>query len=216
MLPIVVIMIVYPITFSIIVTDKLIESSKQDAVALADFASEDLANFVYFLDIDVIDEHLKKWKETYPVDNIYVMSADGKILSNGTSKNPHYGKILDDPFIKNAIISNEIEILTTDTHIRVSSPIVITEKIGIIQLDYSLSKVQPIIESSFFTMFIVLAIVSIISVTVALLMSFSIRKPIQKLQHVTHEIADEKYHTSIENDETQKIKQLTKNLDIME
>ncbi|KAF6243941.1 hypothetical protein C6988_00570 [Nitrosopumilus sp. b1] len=215
MVPIAVIMIVYPIAFSYIVTDKLIESSKQDAVALADFASEDLANFVYFLDIDVIDEHLKKWKETYPVDNIYVMSADGKILSDGTSKNPNYGEILDDPFIQNAIVSNEIVILHTDTHIRVSSPIVITEKIGIIQLDYSLSKVQPIIESSFLTMSIVLVIVTSISLIVAFLMSLSIRKPIKKLQHVTHEIAEDKLSSNIDITEPEELRQLSQDLEIM-
>ena len=215
MLPIVVILIVYPITFSHIVTDKLIESSKQDAVALADFAAEDLANFVYFLDIDIIDEHLKKWKEIYPVDNIYVMSADGKILSDGTSKNLNYGKILNDPFIQNAIISNEIVILTTDTHIRVSTPIVISEKIGIIQLDYSLSKLQPIIESSFLTMLIVLAVVSIISITAAFLMALSIGKPIKKLKHVTHEIAEDKFSAIIDIKEPEELRQLSKDLELM-
>ena len=214
-IPIIVFVSIFPVAFSIIVSDQLIETRKNEVISIIKLASDEMKNPVYFSDVDALSEITDNLKMNYPIKSIYILSTDGKIITDGTSSNPLFNQIPDDEFIKNSINSTQIHILVLGNTIQASSPIIISEKIGILYIEFLIDDIDTIFTNSMVTMGIAIIIAVIISFSFASYSSRSISKPILKLRKSADDIANEKTIKNIDVSEPDELKALADDLNSM-
>ena len=214
-IPIIVFVSIFPVAFSIIVSDQLIETRKNEIVSIIMLTADEIKNPVYFLDVDAISEIVDNLEKTYPIQSIYILGTDGKVITDGTSSNPLYNQIPDNEFIKNSINSNQIQVLVSGNTIQALSPIVISEKIGILYMNFLIDDIDSVFTNSMLTMGIVIVLAVIISFSFAAYSSKSISQPILKLRKSADDIANEKSIEKINITEPDELKALADDLAMM-
>jgi len=188
----------FEITFYSISRNEILERYKDEAVSLTLLASRELRNPLYFLDLDEIEHAIQNIKQNPDVQSIYVMFPDGRIITDGTMENKYYNQTLtdclnihdrispDDPLVK---IENDV--------LHVCIPIIITEKIGMVKADFSLNRLNEIVNNLILTLLMIGGIISIIVIIVGLFISTSISKRILKLKYAANEISKGNFDVDI-------------------
>ena len=209
---------IFEITFYSISRNEILERYKDEVVSLTLLASRELRNPLYFLDLDEIEHAIQNIKQNPDVQSVYVMFPDGRIITDGTMENKYYNQTLtdclnihdrispDDPLVK---IENDV--------LHVCIPIIITEKIGMVKADFSLNRLNEIVNNLILTLLMIGGIISIIVIIVGLFISTSISKRILKLKYAANEISKGNFDVdireiSVRNDE---IAELSSQFNIM-
>ncbi len=189
---------IFEITFYSISRNEILERYKDEAVSLTLLASRELRNPLYFLDLDEIEHAIQNIKQNPDVQSVYVMFPDGRIITDGTMENKYYNQTLtdclnihdrispDDPLVK---IENDV--------LHVCIPIIITEKIGMVKADFSLNRLNEIVNNLILTLLMIGGIISIIVIIVGLFISTSISKRILKLKYAANEISKGNFDVDI-------------------
>ena len=189
---------IFEITFYSISRNEILDRYKDEAVSLTLLASRELRNPVYFLDLYEIEHAIQNIKQNPDVQSIYVMFPDGRIITDGTMENKYYNQTLtdclnihdrispDDPLVK---IENDV--------LHVCIPIIITEKIGMVKADFSLNRLNEIVNNLILTLLMIGGIISIIVIIVGLFISTSISKRILKLKYAANEISKGNFDVDI-------------------
>jgi hypothetical protein len=108
--------------------------------------------------------------------------------------------IFEDNFIQKSIDSSEDLLVIEDNMIRVSKPIILHEKIGILVLDYSTKNIEMIVQTSISNIVITsISIITIVGISAAYL-SKSISIPILKMKKNVELISKGK--SGIKNDDS--------------
>ena len=189
---------IFEITFYSISRNEILERYKDEVVSLTLLASRELRNPLYFLDLDEIEHAIQNIKQNPDVQSVYVMFPDGRIITDGTMENKYYNQTLtdclnihdrispDDPLVK---IENDV--------LHVCIPIIITEKIGMVKADFSLNRLNEIVNNLILTLLMIGGIISIIVIIVGLFISTSISKRILKLKYAANEISKGNFDVDI-------------------
>ena len=189
---------IFEITFYSISRNEILERYKDEVVSLTLLASRELRNPLYFLDLDEIEHAIQNIKQNPDVQSVYVMFPDGRIITDGTMENKYYNQTLtdclnihdrispDDPLVK---IENDV--------LHVCIPIIITEKIGMVKADFSLNRLNEIVNNLIITLLMIGGIISIIVIIVGLFISTSISKRILKLKYAANEISQGNFDVDI-------------------
>ncbi|MDW3604976.1 MAG: HAMP domain-containing sensor histidine kinase, partial [Nitrososphaeraceae archaeon] len=189
---------IFEITFYSISRNEILERYKDEVVSLTLLASRELRNPLYFLDLDEIEDAIQNIKQNPDVQSVYVMFPDGRIITDGTMENKYYNQTLtdclnihdrispDDPLVK---IENDV--------LHVCIPIIITEKIGMVKADFSLNRLNEIVNNLILTLLMIGGIISIIVIIVGLFISTSISKRILKLKYAANEISKGNFDVDI-------------------
>jgi signal transduction histidine kinase len=189
---------IFEITFYSISRNEILERYKDEVVSLTLLASRELRNPLYFLDLDEIEHAIQNIKQNPDVQSVYVMFPDGRIITDGTMENKYYNQTQtdclnihdrispDDPLVK---IENDV--------LHVCIPIIITEKIGMVKADFSLNRLNEIVNNLILTLLMIGGIISIIVIIVGLFISTSISKRILKLKYAANEISKGNFDVDI-------------------
>ena len=189
---------IFEITFYSISRNEILERYKDEVVSLTLLASRELRNPLYFLDLDEIEHAIQNIKQNPDVQSVYVMFPDGRIITDGTMENKYYNQTLtdclnihdrispDDPLVK---IENDV--------LHVCIPIIITEKIGMVKADFSLNRLNEIVNNLILALLMIGGIISIIVIIVGLFISTSISKRILKLKYAANEISKGNFDVDI-------------------
>lgn len=196
-------LILFAVTMGIVdysfIHEEFMEFAINDVQSIGQIASLEMKNPMYNLDVDKLNEIIDSLESQQNIIRFLVLYPDGRILTDGTDHpDEGYGSILDDDFIKNSVISDEQQILVESNLIRFSTPIILNEKIGIIQIDYSLQSLSDRL-SEFVLQISALAIVLIgIFGVLSIFFGRSITNPIQRIRKYLHQISEGK--TDLDNE----------------
>ena len=189
---------IFVITFYSISRNEILEKYKEEAVSLTLLASHELRNPLYFLHLDEIEHVIQNIKQDHDVQSVYVMFPDGRIITDGTMENKYYNQTLndclnlhdrrspDEPLVK---IENDV--------LHVCIPIIISEKIGMVKVDFSLNPLNEIIKDLIITLLMIGGIISIIVIIIGMFISRYISKRILKLKYAANEISKGNFHVDI-------------------
>ena len=189
---------IFVITFYSISRNEILEKYKEEAVSLTLLASHELRNPLYFLHLDEIEHVIQNIKQDHDVQSVYVMFPDGRIITDGTMGNKYYNQTLndclnlhdrrspDEPLVK---IENDV--------LHVCIPIIISEKIGMVKVDFSLNPLNEIIKDLIITLLMIGGIISIIVIIIGMFISRYISKRILKLKYAANEISKGNFHVDI-------------------
>ena len=216
-IPVVIFSVVFEITFYSISRNEILEAYKNEAVSFISLASRELRNPLYFLDLDGLEHTIQNIKQNPDIQSVYVMFPDGRIITDGTLENKHYNETLNDCINTQARISPDeplVEIKNDVLH--ACTPIVLTEKIGMVRADFSLAPLNDIVNNLIITLIMIGGIISIIVIIVGLFISRSISKPILKLKHAANEISKGNFNVDIrETSRNDEIAELSSQFNIM-
>ena len=127
-------------------TDLLRQLEKR-AELIVLFLSENLINPVYQYDMQTIYDLAKATKKQKEVIYIYVYDRTGRIIHDGTKKNPLLDKVLDDKISKKAVAARRLIIQTVEHSLDVAMPIKIgNEVLGGIRVGFSLNGITDEVE----------------------------------------------------------------------
>jgi signal transduction histidine kinase len=216
-IPVVIFSVVFEIAFYSISRNEILEAYKNEAVSFISLASRELRNPLYFLDLDGLEHTIQNIKQNPDIQSVYVMFPDGRIITDGTLENKHYNETLNDCINTQARISPDeplVEIKNDVLH--ACTPIVLTEKIGMVRADFSLAPLNDIVNNLIITLIMIGGIISIIVIIVGLFISRSISKPILKLKHAANEISKGNFNVDIrETSRNDEIAELSSQFNIM-
>ena len=216
-IPVVIFSIVFEIIFYSISRNEILEAYKDEAVSLISLASRELRNPLYFLDLDGLEHAIQNIKQNPNIQSVYVMSPDGRVITDGTPENKNYNKTLEDARHIQASRSPDEPLVEIEKDVlHVCAPIVITEKIGMVRADFSLAPLNDIVNNLIITLIMIGGIVSIIVIIVGLFISSSISKPIIKLKDAANEISKGNFNVDIgETSRNDEIAELSSQFNIM-
>jgi signal transduction histidine kinase len=214
-IPVVIFSVVFEIAFYSISRDKMLEAYKDEAVSFVSLASRELRNPIYFLDLVGLDHAIQNIKQNPNIQSVYVMFPDGRIITDGTLENMHYNKTLNDCIQARRSPDEPLVEIENDV-LHVCTPIVITEKIGMVRADFSLTRLNDILNNLIITLILTGGIVSIIVIIAGLFISNSISKPILKLKYAANEISKGNFNVDIgETSGNDEIAELSSQFNIM-
>ena len=189
---------IFEITFYSISRNEISERYKDEAVSLTSLASREFRNPLYYLHLDEIEHAIQNIKQNPDVQSVYVMFPDGGIITDGTMENKYYNKTLNDCLNIHARISPDEPLVKIENDVlHVCIPIFITEKIGMVKADFSLNRLNEIVNNLIITLLMIGGIVSIIVIIVGLFISTSISKRILKLKYAANEISKGNFDVDI-------------------
>ena len=189
---------IFEITFYSISRNEILDRYKDEAVSLTLLASRELRNPVYFLDLYEIEHAIQNIKQNPDVQSIYVMFPDGRIITDGTMENKYYNQTLNDCLNLHDRISPDEPLVKIENDVlHVCIPIIITEKIGMVKADFSLNRLNEIVNNLILTLLMIGGIISIIVIIVGLFISTSISKRILKLKYAANEISKGNFDVDI-------------------
>ena len=189
---------IFEITFYSISRNEILERYKDEAVSLTLLASRELRNPVYFLDLYEIEHVIQNIKQNPDVQSVYVMFPDGRIITDGTMENKYYNQTLNDCLNLHDRISPDEPLVKIENDVlHVCIPIIITEKIGMVKADFSLNRLNEIVNNLIITLLMIGGIVSIIVIIVGLFISRSISTRILKLKYAANEISKGNFDVDI-------------------
>jgi len=185
-------------TFYFISRNEILESYKQEAVTLINFASQQLRNPLYFLDLDGLEHTIHSIKQNRNIQSVYVMHPDGRVITDGTPENRYYNQKLNDEFgMKSGRSLNKLLVEIDKDRLHVSAPVIITDKIGMVRADFTLKVLDTGLNNLINTLVIVSGIISIVVITLGLFISNSISKPIIRLRDAANEITKGNFNVDI-------------------
>jgi signal transduction histidine kinase len=189
---------IFEITFYSISRNEILERYKDEVVSLTLLASRELRNPLYFLDLDEIEHAIQNIKQNPDVQSVYVMFPDGRIITDGTMENKYYNQTQTDCLNIHDRISPDDPLVKIENGVlHVCIPIIITEKIGMVKADFSLNRLNEIVNNLILTLLMIGGIISIIVIIVGLFISTSISKRILKLKYAANEISKGNFDVDI-------------------
>ena len=189
---------IFVITFYSISRNDILERYKDEAVSLTLLASHELRNPLYFLHLDEIEHVIQNIKQNPDVQSVYVMFPDGRIITDGTMGNRYYNQTLNDCLNVRDRISPDEPLVKIDNYVlHVCIPIIISEKIGMVKVDFSLNPLHEIVNNLVITLLMIGGIVSIIVIIVGMFISRYISKRILKLKYAANEISKGNFDVDI-------------------
>ena len=187
-------------TFYFISRNEILESYKQEAVTLINFASQQLRNPLYFLDLDGLEHTIYSIKQNRNIQSVYVMHPDGRVITDGTPENRYYNQMLNDEFGMKSVRSPDKLLVEIDKDgLHVSAPVFITDRIGMVRADFSLKVLDTGLNNLIITLVMVSGIISIIVITLGIFISNSISKPIIRLRDAANEITKGNFNVDIKS-----------------
>lgn len=207
-IPVLISMIVFGSISYGIFKQKLIQERIEDATSLVTLSSDELRNPLYFLEIDNLNGIIINLKQNPNVQSVYIMDSRGHVITDGTLENKYYNQILEDDFSKRSVISDEILVEIKNDLLKISSPIRIKEKIGIITIDFSLKELDQVFADMITLLLAIGAAIFIIIAVIDLSISRSITKPIIDIRNASSEIAKGNFGTKIGIDSDDEIGEL--------
>jgi signal transduction histidine kinase len=180
--------------------EELFDSSISHIKSLCELTENQMKNPMNNLDIDAMNEIIDHLEEEEGILQVLVFFPDGRLFTDGTDNDFNYGMIFEDNFIQKSIDSSEDLLVIEDNMIRVSKPIILHEKIGILVLDYSTKNIEMIVQTSISNIVITsISIITIVGISAAYL-SKSISIPILKMKKNVELISKGK--SGIKNDDS--------------
>ena len=162
--------------------DELFNSTILHIKSLCELTEKEMRNPMNNLDIDKLNEIIDHLEEQKGILQVLIFFPDGRLLTDGTDNDFNYGLILEDEFVQRAIISNIELMQINDNEIRLSKPIILNEKIGILVLDYSTKNINLVIQNSIIENIGYMIILIGLSSVIAKYLSQSINNPILKMK----------------------------------
>jgi signal transduction histidine kinase len=196
----------------------MLDAYRDEAVSLVSLASSELRNPLYFLDLDGLEHAVQNIKQDPNVQSVYVMFPDGRIITDGTPENKNYNKTINDCLnIEASRPSGEPLVEIENDVLRVCAPVVITEKIGTVRADFSLTRLNDNLNNLIITLIMIGGIVSIIVIVAGLFISSSISKPVIRLKDAANEISKGNFDVDIKEISTKndEIAELSSQFNIM-
>ncbi len=188
-MPVILSMIFFGILSYSIFKEQLVEERIEDATFLISTSAEEIKNPLYFLELNKLNDIVNHIKKNPNILSVYIMDSRGRVITDGTPENKLYNQTLNDDFSKKSIMSREISSEINKDILHVSAPIIISEKIGILRIDFSLRELdQTLINLTGLLGTIGLIIFAVVA-TIDFSISSSISKPITKLRDAADEIA---------------------------
>ena len=209
---------IFVITFYSISRNDILERYKDEAVSLTLLASHELRNPLYFLHLDEIEHVIQNIKQNPDVQSVYVMFPDGRIITDGTMGNRYYNQTLNDCLNVRDRISPDEPLVKIDNYVlHVCIPIIISEKIGMVKVDFSLNPLHEIVNNLVITLLMIGGIVSIIVIIVGMFISRYISKRILKLKYAANEISKGNFDVDIReiSERNDEIAELSSHFNIM-
>ncbi len=179
----------YQLIFYFQIQQNIIDSRVLEAKSVIQLASDEMRDSVYFLDYDELNYQISNLKKNPLIENVYVMYPDGRILTTSEDDNLLNHKILENGFIHDSINSDMILVKVDKNEIRLSAPIKITEKIGILHMDYSLLDIHTMLYDSIFSLLFFTTILSAIGIGLGFFITSSVTTPIKRIRKISDELA---------------------------
>jgi signal transduction histidine kinase len=211
-IPILIFAATYQISVFFIIENQTKELTLSEVTSLIILGSQEIRNPLYFLDVDATNEIIKNMKVHPEVLSIQVLFPDGRIFTDGSSENPNFNQIHQDEFTQESIKSNEIIYHFHEDYIRISAPIVITEKIGILQIEYALYKLDSILLESMNNLLTISFLTAWVAGFAGYFFSRSISNPIKHLRKSAHMISEGSFDINLEKTNTEELQQLGEDL----
>jgi len=207
----------YQSIFYIQIQQNIVDSRISEAKSIIQLSSDEFRNSVYFLNYETINLQIENLQRNPLIENVMVMHPDGRIISDGTESNENFDVILKDDFILSSINSDNLNLEIGGDTIRLSTSIKIVDKIGILYIDYSLSDVNQILESTLFVILLFSSILGLVGIIVGISISTSITKSITRIKILSHDISQGNFETNfdLEKSSTTEINDLQKSLQEM-
>jgi signal transduction histidine kinase len=207
-IPILIFATTYQISVFYIIENQTKELTLSEATSLIKLGSQEIRNPLYFLDVDATNEIIKNIELHPEVISISVLFPDGRIFTDGSSDNPNFNQIHQDKFTQESIKSNEIIYHFHEDYISISAPIVITEKIGMLQIDYTLYKLDSILLESMNNLLAISFFTAWAAGFVGYFFSRSISNPIKHLRKSAHMISEGTFDIKLEKTNAEELQQL--------
>ena len=214
-IPIIIFAIAYQLTFAYILSDTILDSTIMEAKGIIDITAGELENPVYFLDVDEITSVIENVESAEWIISAVVLDSQGMVITDGTNENPNVGKIPEDRFTLDAIASNEIMYTVNGDILHVAAPIIITERLGTVHMDFSLEDYQTIVQDSGDSIITITLSIALLSAMFAFFFSRNITTQIQKMKKLSHNIAEGDFESKIEESNIEEIEQLGNDLKVM-
>ncbi len=158
-----------------------------------------LVNDLYFLDVSAIRMHLEISRINPDISYIYVMDSEGKVLSDGTQKNPLSDKLLQGSFNQKILKVNDwVSEIDGDTF-KVGGPVHSANQlvVGYITIGFDLERSYQVIQHTTRMNILVTLFCLGIGAILAFILSNTVTSPIKKLLQVTNEIKKGNFSTRI-------------------
>jgi len=207
-IPIIIFAVTYQISVFYIIENQTKELTLSEATSLIKLGSQVIRNPLYFLDVDATNEIIKNMVLHPEVISVQVLFPDGRVFTDGSSGNPNFNEIPDDKLTQKSIESNEIIHEFHKDIIRISSPIIITEKIRILQIDYTLYKLDSILLESMNNLLAISFLTAWTAGLAGYFFSRSISNPIKHLRKSAHMISEGTFDIKLENTNVEELQQL--------
>ena len=146
------------------------------------------------------------------------MFPDGRIITDGTMGNRYYNQTLNDCLnVRDRISPDEPLVKIENYVLHVCIPIIISEKIGMVKVDFSLNPLHEIVNNLVITLLMIGGIVSIIVIIVGMFISRYISKRILKLKYAANEISKGNFDVDIReiSERNDEIAELSSHFNIM-
>ncbi len=88
--PVILSMIIFGSLSYSIFKEKLIQERVEEAESLIGLASEEIANPLYFLEVDKLNDIVQNIKKNPNVLSVYIMDSSGRVVTDGTPENKFY------------------------------------------------------------------------------------------------------------------------------
>lgn len=195
----------------------IIESHKSEAVSVVNLATKELANPVYFLDVDRINTIIQNVKLNPDFKSVYILRPDGRVIADGTSENEMYGQKLDDAFTQRALAAEGPLVEIENKVMHVSAPIAVegVQTLGIVRAQVSLDELDRALGSLVATMVITGVVISTAIVAIQIFLVRTVTRPIARLGSTVKEIAKGKFDVPVESGRRDEIGELFSNVDRM-
>ena len=192
--------------------DDLFDSSISHIKSLCELTENQMKNPMNNLDIDAMNEIIDHLEDQEGILQVLVLFPDGRLLTDGTDNDFNYGTIFEDDFIQKSIDSSEELLILENSVIRVSKPIILHEKIGILILDYSTKSIENSIQNSISNILITsMSIITIVGIS-AVYLSKSISIPILKMKKNVELISKGKIGIESKNSGITELDELSKTI----
>ncbi len=119
--------------------DALLEHMQRRASSRVTEAAEQLANPLYYFDLEAIGRIVNTIQKIPDVSYVFVFDKDGRIIHDGSGEIASYGEKMQDPLADSVVSATTATLQHGDGFIDASSPILLgDERLGGVRIGYSL------------------------------------------------------------------------------
>lgn len=195
--PVIISMLLFGSISYSIYKDQLIHQRIDDATSLIELSSEEIKNPLYFIQIDKLNTVVRNIKKNTNIIAVYIMDPEGRIVTDGTPENKYQNQKLIDDFSLRSVNSSEIIVNIENDILRISTPVVLNEKIGTLRIDYSLMELNKTLMNLIILLGTIGTIIIIVIASINYSVSNSISKPVIELRDAANDIAKGNFSTRI-------------------